>query len=141
MLSGAHEHESAPEMADIAETRPSKTLATFGARLLERRKAKDWSQGDLAQRIDTSAPIIGRYERGDMSPSIDVAAKIARALGVSLDYLLGVHDLPDLLADQAMLARWQALDALPAAEQRRILDTMDALLRDAQTRRAYAPAG
>lgn len=140
MLSGAQEHGSAPSMADT-DPKPSKTAAAFGARMFERRKAKDWSQGDLAQRVDTSAPIIGRYERGDMSPSIEVAAKIAQALGVSLDYLLGVHDLPDMLADQAMLARWQALGALTPADQRSILDTLDALIRDAQARRAYAPAG
>ena len=127
-------------MAD-ADTKPSKIAATFGARLLEQRKAKDWSQGDVAQRVDTSAPIIGRYERGDMSPSIEVAAKIAQALGVSLDYLLGLHELPDLFADQTMLARWQALVALTPADQRAILDTLDALIRDARARRAYAPAG
>ena len=40
-----------------------------------------------------------------------------------------------------MLARWQALVALTPADQRTILDTLDALIRDARARRAYAPAG
>lgn len=128
-------------MTEATDAKASKIAATFSARLLEQRKAKNWSQGDLAQRIDTSAPIVGRYERGDMSPSIEVAARIAQALGVSLDYLLGLHELPDLLADQTMLARWQALVALTPADQRAILDTLDALTRDARARRAYAPAG
>jgi len=46
----------------------------------------------LAKKIGTSAPIVGRYEREEIKPSIDVAAKLADALGVSLDYLLGKSD-------------------------------------------------
>jgi len=33
--------------------------------------------------------MVGKYERGDASPSIEVAKKIADALEVSLDYLVG----------------------------------------------------
>jgi transcriptional regulator with XRE-family HTH domain len=98
--------------------------------------SKPWN---FAKKIDTSAPIIGRYERGEMGPSIEVAARLAGALGVSLDYLLGVHDMPELLADRAMIDRWAALDALGDQDQRRILDAFDALLRDAKARKAYAP--
>ena len=32
---------------------------------------------------------MGRYERGDISPSVDVVSNIADALEVSVDYLLG----------------------------------------------------
>ena len=38
---------------------------------------------------DISHSIIGKYERGEPVPSIEVAKKIADALGVSLDYLVG----------------------------------------------------
>lgn len=117
----------------------AKSPVSFDQRLALLRKKHGLSQADLAKKIDTSAPIIGRYERGEMSPSIEVAAKLAAALGVSLDYLLGVHDMPELMADKSMLDRWAALDALADSEQRRIIDTLDALLRDAQARKAYAP--
>ncbi|MBL4537128.1 MAG: helix-turn-helix transcriptional regulator [Oceanicaulis sp.] len=116
----------------------TKTGPSFGERLQTLRKKRSWSQGDLAKKVDTSAPIIGRYERGEMTPSIEVAAKLATVLGVSTDYLLGTHNMPDLLADKSMLERWTALDELSESEQRRILDTFDALLRDALARRAYA---
>ncbi|WP_435223952.1 helix-turn-helix domain-containing protein [Niabella hirudinis] len=36
---------------------------------------------------------MGRYERYEASPSIEVAAKIADTLDVSLDYLAGNTDL------------------------------------------------
>lgn len=38
--------------------------------------------------VGTSGDIIGKYERGENTPSIEVAAKIADALGVTLDYLI-----------------------------------------------------
>lgn len=33
--------------------------------------------------------VIGRYERGDITPSIEAVAKIADTLEVSFDYLIG----------------------------------------------------
>lgn len=65
---------------------------TFGERITLIRKQLKLSQEDLAKKIGTSAPIVGRYEREEIKPSIDVAAKLADALGVSLDYLLGKSD-------------------------------------------------
>ena len=44
---------------------------------------------DLAKAVGTSSAIIGRYERNEITPSVEVAAKIADALDVSLDYLVG----------------------------------------------------
>lgn len=53
-------------------------LSGFNKRLLELCKAKGGSQLELAKRIGTSGPIIGRYERGEMMPSIKVAMKLAQ---------------------------------------------------------------
>ena len=50
---------------------------TFGERIIMLRKQLKLSQDDLAKKIGTSAPIIGRYERNEIKPSIEVAAKIA----------------------------------------------------------------
>ena len=113
----------------------------FGRRLLQLRKDRGWSQPDLAKEIGTSGAIVGRYERGEMTPSIEVALKIARAFRVTLDALVADSKLPDVLGDQAMLERWQALDILPTGERQRILDVLDSLIRDAQARIAYAKPG
>jgi transcriptional regulator with XRE-family HTH domain len=52
-------------------------------------KKKGLSQADLGKAIGTSGYIIGRYERDEVKPSIEVAVKIADALDISLDYLVG----------------------------------------------------
>lgn len=82
-------------------------------------------------------PVMAQTCAADAPASVSrVAAKLAAALSVTTDYLLAVHDMPELLADRAMLDRWAALDALADQDQRRIL--FDALLRDANARKAYA---
>ncbi len=47
------------------------------------------SQSELGERVDTSGDIIGRYERDEVKPSIEVASKVADEINVSLDYLMG----------------------------------------------------
>ena len=60
----------------------------FADRLAFARKQKKIRQADLRKLVGTSGDIIGKYERNENTPSIDVAAKIADALGVTLDYLV-----------------------------------------------------
>lgn len=65
---------------------------SFGSRLLEAKKKRVLSQEDMARHLGTKDPAIGRYERDEMKPSIEVTAKMASYLGVSLDYLVGASD-------------------------------------------------
>ncbi len=109
----------------------------FGQRLLSLRKQKNWSQPELSKKIGTSGAIIGRYERGEITPSIEVAKKLADAFNVTLDYLVGDKEVPNILQDQTMLRRWQEIDTLEPSEQTRILSVMDSLVRDAKARQAY----
>lgn len=109
----------------------------FGNRLLTLRKQRGWAQPELGKQVGTSGAIIGRYERGEITPSIEVAKKLADAFGVTLDYLVGDKEVPNILQDQAMLVRWREIDALEPTERERILSVMDSLVRDAKARQAY----
>lgn len=106
----------------------------FGERLTTVRKAKKISQDELAKRIGVHAPVIGRYERGEVKPSIEVATKIADALEVSLDYLVG-HS--DLMLENKVLDRVLDIQKLSEKDQEHLFAMMDAYLRDAKTRLAY----
>ena len=107
----------------------------FGERLLEVRKKKKMSQDQLAKAIGVHAPVIGRYERSEVKPSIDVAVKIANALDVSLDYLVGTSDL---LFDKSTLGRIVEIQKLNEQDQIPLNAIIDAYLRDTRTRQAYA---
>lgn len=107
----------------------------FGERLTSVRKAKKISQDELAKKLGVHAPVIGRYERGEVKPSIEVATKIADALEVSLDYLVG-HS--DLLLEHSVLDRILDIQKLSDKDQEHLFAMKDAYLRDAKARVAYA---
>ncbi|MDG1315084.1 MAG: helix-turn-helix transcriptional regulator [Flavobacteriaceae bacterium] len=107
----------------------------FGERLLSTRKKKKISQDELAKQIGVHAPVIGRYERDEVKPSIETAFKIAKALEVSLDYLTG---LSDVKLDKNIVDIITNLQKLDNQDKEHIFTTINALVRDAKARNTYA---
>lgn len=97
----------------------------FGERLSHLRKLKKMSQDELAKKIGAHAPVIGRYERSEVKPSIEVAMKIADALDVSLDYLVGSTDL---ILDKTIVNRIQNIQKLSDEDKGHLFALMDAFL-------------
>lgn len=65
-------------------------------RLKELRKAKGISQLKLATDLSTSQNTISRYETGEREPGIMELIKIADYFHVSIDYLVGRTDTPNM---------------------------------------------
>lgn len=105
---------------------------------MQARKEKGLSREELAKEIGTSGPIVGRYERGVMIPSVEIATKIADALDVSLDFLVGKSSL--LAKDKNIVERLESITKLPLEKQAELFNVMDAYLRDYKTRQAYKNA-
>lgn len=63
----------------------------FGKRLRDAREKAGRSQRQIADAVGISPQMISAYEKGTRSPSIDVAAKLANEIGVSLDHLCGIQ--------------------------------------------------
>jgi len=114
--------------------------AVFAKRLHDLRRTKGWSQPEVGKLIGTSGAIIGRYERGEMTPSIEVAKKPAEAFGVTLDSLVLQHEQNASVQDSSMLERVRAIGELSPDERDKLLYGVDGLLRDARARRAFAAA-
>lgn len=108
---------------------------TFGEKITLVRKQLKWSQDELAKKIGTSAPIIGRYERGEIKPSIDVAAKLADVLGVTIDYLTGKSD--KMVLDKKLLQRIEDIEALPTEEKNVVYRLIDMALAYNKTKKAF----
>lgn len=54
----------------------------FGAAVRERRKAKCWTQEQLAERAGVAAIHVGFVERGENVPKLTLILRLAKALGV-----------------------------------------------------------
>jgi len=97
----------------------------FGARLKALRKAKRWSQKELAGKVDIRFQQLNKYESGLNVPPADMLVKLADALATSVDYLLtgnarsvlpfsvfmGVYVLAGLIANFILCAVWSGFDA------------------------------
>jgi transcriptional regulator with XRE-family HTH domain len=66
--------------------------AAVGVRVRALREAMDLSLRDLADRCGVSAPMLSQVERGETSPTLSVAAKIASGLDLTLSQLLRLDE-------------------------------------------------
>ncbi|MFZ2114890.1 MAG: XRE family transcriptional regulator [Solirubrobacteraceae bacterium] len=66
--------------------------AVIGARVRALREASSLSLRDLAERSGVSAPMLSQVERGETSPTLTVAARIAAGLDLRLSQLLRLDE-------------------------------------------------
>jgi transcriptional regulator with XRE-family HTH domain len=111
-------------------------MVNIGERIMQLRKAKNWSQDELAQAVESSRVMIGKYERGDNSPSVEVIVKLAKVFEVSVDFLLGEGS--NASYNKEMVKRLDEVETLPTEEKQRIYHYMDLVIRDYKTKKTYA---
>jgi transcriptional regulator with XRE-family HTH domain len=109
---------------------------TFGKRLTEVRKVKKLSQDDLAKKLEAHGAVIGRYERDEVKPSIEMAAAIAEALEVSLDYLVGNTDL---LLEKNIVNKIVDIQKLGTEDKAHVFALLDAFLQSQKAKKVFAP--
>jgi transcriptional regulator with XRE-family HTH domain len=68
------------------------TIARIGPRIKALREGLDLSLRDLAGRSGVSAPMLSQVERGETSPTLQVAARIATGLELKLSQLLRLDE-------------------------------------------------
>jgi transcriptional regulator with XRE-family HTH domain len=103
-------------------------MATFGSKLRECRGEKGFSQTELAKQINTYHSIIGKYERDEVKPTIDVVKRLAKILDTTVGYLLGETEDRELLKDPTMLRRLNDIAKFTEEDKSRILYTLDAMI-------------
>jgi XRE family transcriptional regulator, regulator of sulfur utilization len=80
-------------MSTVAPTSPvTDPSNAVGRRIRALREAMGFSLRDLAQRSGVSAPMLSQVERGETSPTLASAAKIAAGLELTLSQLLRLDE-------------------------------------------------
>ena len=92
---------------------------------------------DVASFVGVSRDAISKYERDDIIPSVENANKIAKVLGVSLDYLMSEDDNLEVV-DIDMLNRMKEIQRLSEDDKNTVTKIIDAFIRDTKTKKAYA---
>lgn len=131
---------STPARAGIIEIRPynsgmarpsSKPRSKQAARLAALRKAAGLSQTELAKAINVSQQTVAYWETSVVPPRSDVLPKMAKALGVRVDEILG--DGPINAVRQPgpvgeVQRTFDEIRKLPRKQQRKIIEMVQALV-------------
>lgn len=104
-------------------------MSSFSKKIKECRESAGLSQSALAKELGLHHSIIGRYERGEAKPTIDVVVNMARAFETTVGYLLGESEEKDLLKDPAMLKRLNDISSFPDSYKEQILFALDAMIK------------
>src|SRR5579871_530041 len=84
--------EREPDAAGRVEAQDQLDPAVIGARVKALREASGLSLRDLAERSGVSAPMLSQVERGETSPTLQVATRIAAGLELRLSQLLRLDE-------------------------------------------------
>lgn len=109
------------------------SMKQFGRRLRKLRQERGLSQADLAKLAKIHPMQVGKYERGEGYPAVESLMGLARACGVSIDFLLTGQDEP-LRDDRAfrfplLLEKTRELDhELEKGDVAAVLEFLDAYL-------------
>jgi transcriptional regulator with XRE-family HTH domain len=112
-----------------------KSKETLGQRIVRLRKERGYTQAELAEKVGTIQRLISDYERDKLRPHPDMIISFSFALEVSADELLGIKasknegEKPSLRITQ----RIKKIEALPPAQQKTLLKTIDTFIKAAQT--------
>lgn len=75
----------------------------FEKRLKQMREKKAVSQKEVAEAIGVKAQTISGYESGRTKPPLDIAAKLAKYFGASLDWMSGICEDAGAISNRQVL--------------------------------------
>ncbi|HTX01675.1 MAG TPA: helix-turn-helix transcriptional regulator [Acidimicrobiales bacterium] len=105
----------------------------FAHRLAAARKERGLTQQGLADRVGIHVTQIRRYEAGSNSPTLDVLAKLATSLNVTIDSL--VFDEHERDPDEDLRLVFEATKHLDPAEREMVKSLIEAVLLKHEARR------
>ena len=101
----------------------------FGTRLFNARKARGITQQELADKIGITKRMVANYEGISDGPTIERLTELAKALGVTVSYLLGESPLKNIEPEVPPTLRKHidTLKNLPPKDQKKVLEYTDLL--------------
>lgn len=104
----------------------------IGERVRTLRRQRGMSQVELAQALGTFQTVISAVERGVRGLSLQQAVRLAQALKVSPDDILGKSRQEDrLFKDRRFIRRLQKIEKLSKRQKQALLVTLDNFLKGA----------
>ena len=68
----------------------------LGQRMESLRTELGWTQVQLAKKLNIAKQTVSNWENENIQPSVEMLVRTAKLFGVSVDYLLGLDEVPRL---------------------------------------------
>lgn len=105
---------------------------SLGQRIARLRKERGITQQELAERIGSIQVLVSDYERDRIRVTAEMVVRIAEALEISADELLGMKKARlGPRASRRVLRRVERVEELPPQQQATLLRTIDTFLKAA----------
>lgn len=120
-----------PDMTTDKKNNKRPECIKIGKRLAEIRKAKGFTQAQLAERLDVYVKLISDYELAKLRLPADMAIRFASILEVTVDDLLGVSGsiTSDLQPNRSLNKRMKEIEAMPESQRKFVLRVIDTVLK------------
>ena len=101
----------------------------IGTKIRQLRKARAWSQAELAERLAIHMNHVSKLETGKFTPSIDLLKKMTEVFEVSADFLISDEDAADVtridLHNRSLMEKLKFIQELEEADQQAILNVLE----------------
>ena len=106
----------------------------LGKRMARLRKEKGYTQVELARKMGLTQGLVSDYELGKLRPHPDIIIRLAKALEVTTDVLLGFKPSKNNGTKPSLkiLRRMKKIEELPPYQQKILLKTIDTFLKGAE---------
>lgn len=109
----------------------------FPTRLIQLRKAADFTQQALADAATLHVNQVRRYEAGTAQPTLEALIRLAQVLHVSLDDLVFGED--ERGPSEDLRLRFEAVSNMPEPEKAVVKELLDAMILKHQAKRFFMP--
>lgn len=103
---------------------------TFGENLKQIREKNKWTLEEMAEKLGSTKQVLSRYERGERTPKITMAAHFAEVLEIPLRDLVGTDYESEISTNQEQPKTTEArilakgVDKMPQAQREAIMNMM-----------------
>jgi transcriptional regulator with XRE-family HTH domain len=101
----------------------------LGQRLAEARKASGLTQTQLAEQLGVAQQTLAHYEMGRLRVAVALLPPIAKALGITVEDLMGEQTAPSKRGPAPKLQQQiERIQQLPRSKQRFVIEMLDTVL-------------
>ncbi len=128
--------KSEKNMPQSAKIKPqSPEVENIGKKINVLRKERGYTQAELARKMGVNQKLVSDYEVNRLRPHHEIIVRLALALEVSADELLGLgnpNQDREIMPERKILTRMKKIESLPQSQQKFILRVIDSLLKAVQ---------